>query len=151
MNSNALEFLNKNPTYAAYLEDFERAEAAYIRALCHLDSFRPDDDNRLYAMKMMWKTCDDLMVAGYHLMQAKAPDLAAVVFKMEWLFGYIEEVHDDDTVLCDLQRAIDSAKSGDALTAHRFAVPAIALIERGSREEKIPEWTILADLERLSC
>lgn len=154
MNSNALEFLNKNPTYAAYLEDFERTQSAYCLAHSEWDRYPTGSDcpERQRAAERFYRAIDDCCAAQNALMKAPAPNMAAVTFKLELLVEEMVEIESDYSHLHNLQRAIAAAKAGDIRTTRKYAARVVkwANGQCGCGME-CPEKTILADLERLSC
>ena len=149
-----LAFLIQPPTYEVFLEDYEQAHAAYIRAVDDFHNFPTGDKSpeSYEASYRLGLACDRLNAATDALMTAPAPDLGAVAFKMERLLSYMEEIGGDDAPLCYLQRAIAAAKSGDARTARKLSVPAVKWADSGFNYpgRKCPERTIFADLKRLS-
>lgn len=149
-----LACLLQPPTYEVFLEDYEQAHAAYIRAVDDFHNFPTGDKSpeSYEASYRLGLACDRLNAATDALMTAPAPDLGAVAFKMERLLSYMEEIATDDAPAIALQQAIAAAKSGDARTARKFSVPAVQWAdgEFNCPGRECPEKTILADLQRLS-
>ncbi len=150
-----LACLIQPPTYEVFLEDYEQAHAAYIRAVDDFHNFPTGDESpeSYEASYRLGLACDRLIAATDALMTAPAPDLGAVVFKMERLLMYLEEIATDDAPAIALQQAIAAAKSGDARTARKFSVPAVKWAdgEFNYPGRKCPERTIFTDLQRLSA
>jgi hypothetical protein len=154
MNLSAIEIFNKTPTYAAYLEDFERAQSAYCLACSDWEHYPRGSDcpESQRAAERFFFATDSVIAAQNALMKAPAPDMAAIAFKLELLAEYMEETESDDSHLRNVRRAVDAAKAGDSRITRKYAARVVkwANGQCGGGME-CPEKTILADLERLSA